>query len=66
MSSATGIPKSRDGTVNNDVITIPATAQNPALAHAFLNFMLAEEPAFQNFADWVGYQPPQKSINPTR
>ena len=26
--------------------------------------MLAEEPAFQNFADWVGYQPPQKSIKP--
>jgi spermidine/putrescine transport system substrate-binding protein len=57
-------PESRDGLVNNDVITIPTSAQNPALAHAFLNFMLAEEPAFQNFADWVGYQPPQTSINP--
>ena len=57
-------PEPRDGTVNNDVIVIPATAQNPALAHAFLNFMLTEGPAFQNFADWVGYQPPQTSIKP--
>ncbi len=57
-------PESRDGTVNNDVMVIPSNSQNPALAHAFLNFMLDEKWAFQNFADWVGYQPPQNAIKP--
>ncbi len=46
-------------------MTIPANAQNPVLAHAFLNFMSSKEYSFQNFADWVGYQPPQISINPS-
>lgn len=57
-------PPKRNGTVNNDTMTIPANAKNPALAHAFLNFMSSKEYSFQNFADWVGYQPPQDSINP--
>ena len=52
-------PPKRNGTVNNDTMTIPANAQNPVLAHAFLNFMSSKEYSFQNFADWVGYQPPQ-------
>ena len=58
-------PPKRNGTVNNDTMTIPANAQNPVLAHAFLNFMSSKEYSFQNFADWVGYQPPQMSINPS-
>jgi spermidine/putrescine transport system substrate-binding protein len=57
-------PEDRDGTVNNDVMVIPSNAKSPALAHAFLNFMLNKKYAFQNFAEWVGYQPPQNSINP--
>ena len=57
-------PEKRDGDVNNDTITIPRPPSTRSLAHTFLDFMLAEEHAFQNFADWVGYQPPQKSIKP--
>lgn len=57
-------PPDRAGKVNNDTITIPANAQHPVLAHAFLNFMLSKKYGFENFADWVGYQPPQTSIKP--
>lgn len=57
-------PKERNGEVNNDTMVIPTNSQHPALAHAFINFMLDKKYAFENFADWVGYQPPQNSINP--
>jgi spermidine/putrescine transport system substrate-binding protein len=58
-------PKKRNGEVNNDTMVIPTSAKHPALSHAFINFMLDKKYAFENFADWVGYQPPQNSINPT-
>jgi spermidine/putrescine transport system substrate-binding protein len=58
-------PKQRNGEVNNDTMVIPTSSQHPAAAHAFINFMLDKKYAFENFADWVGYQPPQNSINPT-
>ena len=57
-------PADRAGNVNNDTMTVPANAQHPVLAHAFLNFMLSKKYGFENFADWVGYQPPQISIKP--
>ncbi|MGH2594580.1 MAG: extracellular solute-binding protein [Actinomycetota bacterium] len=57
-------PPDRAGKVNNDTMTIPANAQHPVLAHAFVNFMLSKKYGFENFADWVGYQPPQTSIKP--
>jgi spermidine/putrescine transport system substrate-binding protein len=44
-------------------MAIPANAKRPVLAHQFLNFMLDEENALENFG-WVGYQPPQNSITP--
>ncbi len=56
-------PEDSQGPVNNDTITIPASAQHPRLAHEFLNFMLDEKYAFQNFT-WNGYQPPLTSLNP--
>jgi spermidine/putrescine transport system substrate-binding protein len=55
-------PEDNKGPINNDVITIPATAEHPVLAHAFLNFMLDEKHAFDNFT-WNGYQPPLTSMN---
>jgi spermidine/putrescine transport system substrate-binding protein len=58
-------PPDRAGTVNNDTMTIPLSAEHPVLAHAFLNFMLDNEHGYQNFADWVGYQPPLTSIKPS-
>jgi spermidine/putrescine transport system substrate-binding protein len=56
-------PEDSQGPVNNDTITIPATAEHPRLAHEFLNFMLDKHYAFQNFT-WNGYQPPLTSMNP--
>ena len=55
-------PPDDRGLVNNDCITIPATAEHPVLAHAFLNFMLDEKHAFDNFT-WNGYQPPLTSMD---
>ena len=51
------------GYVSNDSMAVPRNAQNPVLAHHFLNYMLDEGPALKNFS-WVLYQPPQNSINP--
>ena len=58
-------PKKRNGEVNNDTMVIPTSSQHPVAAHTFINFMLDKKYAFENFADWVGYQPPQNSINPS-
>ena len=38
-------------------------ADKPALAHHFLNFMLDEKNAYDNFIEFVGYTPPQNSID---
>ena len=51
------------GPVANDIITVAAAAQKPVMAHRFLNFMLDDKIALENFVDYVGYQPPIKSIN---
>ena len=55
-------PADNIGVVGNDLITIPATAEHPVLAHAFLNFMLDNKHAFDNFT-WNGYQPPLNSMD---
>lgn len=51
-----------NGLVANDTMTIPRGAPNPVLAHNFLNWMLTETNALENFA-WLGYQPPQVGLN---
>ena len=38
-------------------------AQEPVLAHHFLNFMLDEKNAYDNFVNFTGYTPPQNSID---
>jgi len=55
-------PEDNQGPIFNDCITIPASAEHPVLAHAFLNFMLDEKHAFENFT-WNGYQPPLTSMD---
>ena len=45
--------------VGNDLFAVLAGAEKPALAHAFINFMLDPENAQQNF-EYVGYQPATK------
>ncbi|HSK17111.1 MAG TPA: extracellular solute-binding protein [Gaiellaceae bacterium] len=59
-------PPEGGGVIGSDTITICRSAQNPVLAHHFLNFMLDEQNAYDNFAGFVGYQPPLTSIDPDR
>ena len=47
------------GAINNDLIAIPASAEHPVLAHAFLDWMMTFDNAMLNFS-WNGYQPPQR------
>ena len=51
------------GVVQNDFLCITRAAESPVLAHLFLDFLLDEENAFQNFTDFNGYIPPQKGID---
>jgi spermidine/putrescine transport system substrate-binding protein len=51
------------GVVQNDYLCITRAAESPVLAHAFLNFLLDEANALQNFTDFNGYIPPQKGID---
>jgi spermidine/putrescine transport system substrate-binding protein len=55
-----------NGVVQNDFFCIGRGAKNPALAHRFLNFFLDAKVAYRNFVDYVGYTPPQISIDPER
>jgi spermidine/putrescine transport system substrate-binding protein len=42
---------------------VAASATKPVIAHRFLNYMLDDKVAYENFAGYVGYQPPQNSID---
>jgi spermidine/putrescine transport system substrate-binding protein len=50
------------GLIANDNMAIMANTERPVLAHMFLNFMLDNDNALENFA-WTGYQPPLTAIN---
>jgi spermidine/putrescine transport system substrate-binding protein len=56
-------PSDHKGIIGSDSIAVVAGAKNPVLAHAFLNFMLDKKNALENYT-WLGYQPPQTSIDP--
>jgi spermidine/putrescine transport system substrate-binding protein len=51
------------GPIFNDVITVSATATKPVIAHRFLNYMLDNKVAYDNFAGYTGYQPPITAID---
>jgi spermidine/putrescine transport system substrate-binding protein len=55
-------PADRKGIADNDLLAIPASAEHPVLAHAFLNFLLDFDHAMDNFS-WNGYQPPQNQAD---
>ncbi len=57
-------PDTHEGLIGNDTIVIPTTATKPALAHAFLNFLLDKKWGFVNFSQYNGYQPPFATIQP--
>jgi spermidine/putrescine transport system substrate-binding protein len=51
------------GVVQNDTLFISSESKRPVLAHAFLNFMLDKKNAYDNFVQFNGYTPPQKTID---
>jgi spermidine/putrescine transport system substrate-binding protein len=53
------------GPIFNDCICVGAKAAKPVMAHRFMNFMMDSKVAYENFAGYVGYQPPQNSIDPS-
>jgi spermidine/putrescine transport system substrate-binding protein len=57
-------PQNGRGLVDNDLMVLLAGGKNPVAAHYFINFMLDSTNAANNFG-YVGYQPPQRDINPT-
>ena len=52
-----------NGVVQNDFFCIGKTTKRPVLAHEFINFMLDEKNAYDNFVNFTGYTPPQKEID---
>ncbi|MGV3663245.1 MAG: polyamine ABC transporter substrate-binding protein [Prosthecobacter sp.] len=48
------------GTIGCDEMVIPKTAKQPALAHAFINFLLDPDIAAENM-EWMGYYCPNKA-----
>jgi spermidine/putrescine transport system substrate-binding protein len=57
-------PPDGTGVINNDLIGVLRGAKNPVLAHLFLDFLLDDQVALDNFLGWNGYQPPLNSIDP--
>ena len=53
----------KNGVVQNDFLCIGRHAKNPVLAHTFLDFMLNEKNAYDNFLQFNGFLPPQNGID---
>lgn len=58
-------PSSGQGLVNNDLAVVLRGGKNPVLAHLFLNHLLDRDVALANFS-FIGYQPPQVSLDPAQ
>jgi spermidine/putrescine transport system substrate-binding protein len=56
-------PAGGGGVIGSDTIAVMRDAEKPVLAHMFLNFLLDTAVAVENYG-WLGYQPPQNSIDP--
>jgi spermidine/putrescine transport system substrate-binding protein len=54
------------GPIFNDIITVAASATKPVIAHRFLNYLLDNDVAYENFSGYVGYQPPLTAIDATK
>jgi len=50
------------GPIQNDMWVISSTTKKPVLAHLWLNFLLDQQSAYDNFVNFTGYQPPQNAI----
>jgi spermidine/putrescine transport system substrate-binding protein len=59
-------PENGEGVIGSDMIAVLRSAKNPVLAHHFINYLLDEKHGYDNFANYVGYQPPFVTIEPDR
>jgi spermidine/putrescine transport system substrate-binding protein len=53
----------KNGVFQNDMQFIPKSSTKPVLAHAFINMLLDEKNAYDNFVQFTGYTPPQNNID---
>ncbi|MDQ4005812.1 MAG: spermidine/putrescine ABC transporter substrate-binding protein, partial [Actinomycetota bacterium] len=58
-----GSSSTAGGFVSNDNMVIPRSAENPVLAHHFMNYLLDRTQSLKNFS-WVLYQPPLNDLEP--
>jgi spermidine/putrescine transport system substrate-binding protein len=58
-------PSDRKGPVGTDTIAIPRSAEKPVLAHLFLNHMIDNDVALENFG-FTGYQPALSVVTPEK
>jgi spermidine/putrescine transport system substrate-binding protein len=57
-------PADGGGMIGSDQMAVMANAEHPVLAHLFIEYLLDADNALTNFS-WLGYQPPQTSIDPS-
>lgn len=58
-------PEDGKGLVDNDLMVVLKGGKSPVLAHLFLQHLLDEDNALKNFG-FIGYQPPQKTLDTAR
>ena len=56
-------PPEGGGVIGSDAVAVLRGAAKPVLAHTFANYLLDATHALDNYA-WLGYQPPQSSLDP--
>ncbi len=56
-------PADGGGVFGSDQMSVMANAEHPVLAHLFIEYLLNADNSLTNFS-WLGYQPPQRSIDP--
>jgi spermidine/putrescine transport system substrate-binding protein len=59
-------PPDGRGLIGSDMIAVLRSAKNPVLAHHFVNYLLDAKHGYENFANYVGYQPPFVTLDPDR
>jgi spermidine/putrescine transport system substrate-binding protein len=59
-------PPDGRGLIGSDMMGVLRAGKNPVLAHHFINYVLDEKHGYDNFVNYVGYQPPFVSIDPDR
>ena len=59
-------PPDGKGLIGSDMMGVLRAGKNPVLAHHFINYVLDEKHGYDNFVNYVGYQPPFVSIDPAR